>query len=138
MGKHFQIEQKVLRENFKEELNKSKKLSSLRSGPYTVLGKITNTTYEIELDENPGKTLNSLRKHLIEYFPKDATVPSMIKYYNRPQESFDDHRHFFRNLNKTAVDDYNQFISHAESQFTSCAAVQTQGHITINDQKRKD
>ena len=134
MGKELQVGQKVLRENFIKELNKSKKLSSLRSGPYKVLRKITNTTYEIELDENPGKSLHSHRNHLIESFPKDATVPSMIMDYNRPQELPDDHRQFYRNLNKTAVDDYNQYIPHAESRFTSFPAIQTQGHITINDQ----
>ena len=137
LGKELQIGQKVLRENFNKELNKSKKLSSLRSGPYTVLRKITNTTYEIELDENPGKKLHSHRNHLIEYFPKDETVPSMIKDYHRPQESSDDHRQFYRNLNRTAVDDYNQYIPHAESRFTSFPAIQTQGQITINNQKGK-
>ena len=59
VGKELQVGQKVLRENFTKELNKSRKLSSLRSGPFTVLRKITNTTYEIELDENPGKMLHS-------------------------------------------------------------------------------
>ena len=55
LGKELQIGQKVFRENFGKELNTSKKLSSLRSGPYTVLRKITIVAYEIELDENPGK-----------------------------------------------------------------------------------
>ena len=135
LRKELQVGQKVLRDNFTKELNKSKKLSSLRSGPYTVLRKNTNTTYEIELDENPGKSLHSHRNHLVEYLPKDATVPSQIMDYNRPEEMPDDHRQFYRNLNKTAVDDYNQYIPHAESRFTSFPAIQTQGHITINDQK---
>ena len=112
--KELQLGQKVLCENFNKELNKSKKLSSLRSGPYTVLRKITNTTYEIELDENPGETLHSHKNRLIEYFPINAIVPSMIKDYNRPLESPDDHRKFYRNLNKTAVDDYSQYTPHAE------------------------
>ena len=110
LGKELQVGQKILRENFTKKLNKSKKLSSLRSGPNTVLRKITNTTYEIELEENPGKSLHSHRNHLIEYFPKDETLPSMIMDYNRPQELPDDHRQFYRNLNKTAVDDFNQYI----------------------------
>ena len=105
LGRESQVRQKVLRENFNNELNKSTKLSSLRSGPYTVLQKTTNTTYEIELCQNPRKSLHDHRNHLIEYFPKDATVPSMIMDYNRPQESPDDHRQFHRNFNKTAVDD---------------------------------
>ena len=135
LGKELQVGQKVLRENFTKELNKSKKLSSVRSGPYRVLRKITKATFEIEIDENPGRSLNSHRNHLIEYFPRDATVPSMIMDYNRPQELPDDHRQFYRNLNKTAVDDYNQYIPHGESRFTSFPAIQTEGHITIHDQK---
>ena len=75
LGKELQVGQKVLRENFTKELNESKKLSSLRSGPYTVLQKITKTIYEIGLDELPGKALHSHKNHLIEYFPKDETIP---------------------------------------------------------------
>ena len=41
----------------------------------------------------------------------------MVKAYNRPEELPDDHRQFYRNLNKTAVDDYNQYVAHVESQF---------------------
>ena len=107
MGKEMQLSQKVFRENFNKGLNKSKKLSSLRSGPYTVLRKITNTTYEIELDENPGKTLHSHGNHLIESFPEDATVPAMIRNYNRPQKLPKNHRQFYQNLNKTAVAVFN-------------------------------
>ena len=70
-----------------------------------VLRKLTNTTYEIELDEKPGKSLHSQRNHFIEYFPKDATIPSTNMDYNRPHELPDDHRQFYRNLNQTAVED---------------------------------
>ena len=44
LGKELQVGQKVFCENFNKELNKSEKLPSLRSGPNTVLRKITNTT----------------------------------------------------------------------------------------------
>ena len=59
----------------------------------------------------------------------------MIMDYSRPQELPNDHRQFYQNLNKTAVDDYNQYIPHAELRFTSFPAIETQGHIKINDQK---
>ena len=134
LGKELHVGQKVFGEKFTKELNKSKKLSYLRSGPYMVLQKITNTTYEIELDELPG-TLHSQRNHLIEYFLRDETIPSMIKAYNRPEELPDDHRQFYRNLNKTAVDDYNQYVPHVESRLTSFPAIETHGHKTTNDQK---
>ena len=137
LGKELQVGQKVLRENFTKELNKSKKLSSLRSGPYTVLQKNTKTTYEIELNELPGKALHSHRNHLIEYFPKDETILSMIKAYNRPEELPDDHRQFYQNLSKTAVDDYNQYVPDVESRFTSFPAIETHGHKRTNDQKRR-
>ena len=91
----------------------TKKLCSLRSSsPYTLLRKITNTTYESELDENPGKTLNGHRNPSIEFFPKDVSVPSMIKAYNRSQQSPGDYRQFYRNLDKTAVDDLIQNVPH--------------------------
>ena len=59
----------------------------------------------------------------------------MIKSYNRPRESSNDHRQFYRNINKAAVYEYNPYKRHAEPRFISFPAVQTQGHITINDQK---
>ena len=135
LGKELQVGQQLLLEKFTKELNESKKLPSLRSGPYTVHRKITNTTYEIELDENSGKTLHSHRNHLIEYFPKDASVPSVIKAYHRPEDSPGDHRQFYRNLIKTAVGDYNQYVPHVESRFTSFPAIETQGHLTTHDRK---
>ena len=57
----------------------------------------------------------------------------MIMDYNRPKELPDDHCHFYRNLNKTTVDDYNQYIPHTESRFISFPTIETQGHITIKD-----
>ena len=94
LGKEWQVGQKVLRKNFTKKLNISKKMSFLRSGPYTVLRKIANTLYEMEVDENPGKALHSHRNHLIDYFPKDASVPSMNRAYNSHQETPGDHSHF--------------------------------------------
>ena len=59
----------------------------------------------------------------------------MIKAYKRPEELPDDHRQLYRNLNKTAVDDYNQNVPHVESRFTSSPAIETHGHKRTNDQK---
>ena len=59
----------------------------------------------------------------------------MIKAYNRLQASPGDHRQFYRNLNKTAVDDYKQYVLHVDSRFTSFPATETQSRITTNHQK---
>ena len=59
----------------------------------------------------------------------------MIKAYNRPEELPDDHRQFYRNLNKTAADDYNQYVPHVEARFTSFPVIETHGHKTANDHK---
>ena len=64
------IGSKVLLENHSRSLLISKKLQSLRSGPYTVTKHITNTTYEIQGYETPQKRAVH-RNHIVEYFPKE-------------------------------------------------------------------
>ncbi len=48
LGQQLTVGQKVLKENHSLDLSKSQKLSQLRTGPYTVTKKITNTIYEIQ------------------------------------------------------------------------------------------
>ena len=55
LGKAIPIGNKVLLENHSKNLLKSKKLQELRSGPYTVVRQITNTTYEIQDDKTEQK-----------------------------------------------------------------------------------
>ena len=68
------VGQKVLYENHKIDLTKSKKLSHLRLGPFTVTKQITATTYEIQEDKNHDNKRNVHRNQLIEYYPKSETL----------------------------------------------------------------
>ena len=68
-------------ENHPQDLSKSQKLQQRRFGPFTVMKRITNTTYRIQDDKDPTilKTVN--RNHLVEYYPKEESLPPMIEEY---------------------------------------------------------
>ena len=53
-------------------------------GPFTVTKRITNTTYQITEDQNPENLRTVHRNHLIEYFPKEETLPPLIEEYTTP------------------------------------------------------
>ena len=91
LGQHLEIGQKVVYENHRQDLSKSQKLQQRRLGPLTVTKRITNTTYQIHDDKDPmiPKTVN--RNHLVEYYPKEETLPPMIEEYvpmDRLQDDF--------------------------------------------------
>ena len=73
--------QKVLYENHKKDLTRNQKLQQRRLGPFTVTKRITNTTYQIT--DNKNRTVNKTvhRNHLVEYYPKEGSVPAMIEEY---------------------------------------------------------
>ena len=68
-------------ENHRQDSSKSQKLQQRRLGPFTVTKRITNTTYQIRDDKDPTilKTVN--RNHLVEYYPKEESLPLMIEEY---------------------------------------------------------
>ena len=80
LGRPISIGSKVLLENHSKSLLISKKLQSLRSGPYTVTKHITNTTYEVQGDETQQKRVVQ-RNHIVEYFPKEREIQPLIAYY---------------------------------------------------------
>ena len=84
LGNHLNIGQKVLLENHRKDLSKSQKLQQLRLGPFTVTKRITNTAYQITEDQNPENLQTVHRTHLIEYFPKEETLPPLIEEYTTP------------------------------------------------------
>ncbi len=98
LAKPLDIGQKVLLENHFIDLTKSKKLSELRSGPYTVISRITNVTYKIQLDSNPDTTKVVHRNHLIEYFPITGVLPELVTNYVPSQKMKD--LTFYQNLAK--------------------------------------
>ena len=81
LGQHLSIGQKVLYENHREDLSKSQKLQQRRLGPFTATKRVTNTTYQIQDDKDPTILKTVHRNHLVEYYPKEETLPPMIEDY---------------------------------------------------------
>ena len=81
LGHHLEIGQKVLFENHRQDLSKSQKLQQRRLGPFTVTKQITNTTYQIQDDKDPTILKTVHRNHLVEYYPKEESLPPMIEEY---------------------------------------------------------
>ena len=97
------IGSKVLLGNHSKSLLISKKLQSLRSGPYTVTKHITNTTYEIQGYETPQKRAVH-RNHIVEYFPKEREIQSLIADYTTV---YADPEQFYDNYNRHYIDKFN-------------------------------
>ena len=81
LGHQLDIGQKVLHENHRKDLTKSQKLQQRRLGPFTVTKRITNTTYQIQDDKDPTIFKTVHRNHLVEYYPKEDSLPPMIEEY---------------------------------------------------------
>ena len=66
-------------ENHRQDLSKSQKLQQRQLGRFTVTKRVTNTTYQIQ-DDKDSTTLKTVhRNHLVEYYPKEQTLPLMIE-----------------------------------------------------------
>ena len=89
-GQHLEIGQKVLYENLRQDLSKSQKLQQRRLGPFTVTKRVTNTTYQIQDDNDPTILKTVHRNHLVEYYPKEETLPPMIEEYVPMDQRHDD------------------------------------------------
>ena len=79
LGHHLEIGQKVLYENQKQDFTHSQKLQQRRLGPFTVTKPIINTTYQIQDDKDPTIIKTVHRNHLVEYYPKERSLPAMIE-----------------------------------------------------------
>ena len=90
MGQHLEVGQKVLYENHRQDLSKSQKLQQRRLGPFTVTKRVTNTTYQIQDDKDPAILKTVHRNHLVEYYPKEETLPPMIEEYVPMDRRHDD------------------------------------------------
>ena len=89
LGHHLEIGQKVLNENQKQDLTRSQKLQQRRLGPLTVTRRITNNTYQIQDDKDPTVIKTVHRNHLVEYYPKEGSLPAMIEEYVPPDRQND-------------------------------------------------
>ena len=79
LGQHLDIGQNVLFENHRQDLSKSQKIQQRRLGPFTVTKRVTNTTYQTQDDKDPTILKKVHRNHLVEYYPKEETLPPMIE-----------------------------------------------------------
>ena len=79
LGHDLEIGHKVLYENYKQDLTRSQKRQQRRFEFFTVTKRITDTIYQAQDDKDPTiiKTLH--RNHLVEYYPKEGSLPTMIE-----------------------------------------------------------
>ena len=93
LGQHLEIGQKVLYENHRQDLSMRQKFQQRRFGPFTVTKRVTNTTYQIQDDKDPTILKTVHRNHLVEYYPKEETLPPMIEEYvpmdQRPDDFYE-------------------------------------------------
>ena len=89
MEHHIEIRQKVLYENQKQDLRRSRKLQHRRLGPFTVIKRITETTYQITDGKDPTVIKTVQRKNLVEYYLKEGSQLAMVEEYVPPDHQND-------------------------------------------------
>ena len=94
----------VLKRNFLH-VHFSEKLKPLRIGPFKIINKIFDITYEIVNQD--GHTSHIHRNHLVPYYPKEPLIFPFIQNYN--PHSFDNNTN--NNNNSSTQDSLNPFIS---------------------------
>ena len=100
----------VLKRNFLH-VHFSDKLKPLRIGPFKIIDKISDITYEIVNQD--GYTSHIHRNHLIPYYPKEPIIFPFLQQYN-PHFLNDN----YSNINDQIINsDENQFSD--EDQFSS-------------------
>ena len=98
----------LLKENFLN-VHFSDKLKPLRIGPFKIIKKISDITYEIVNQD--GYTSHIHRNHLVPYYPKEPLIFPFIQNYN--PHSFDNN---FDNNNSSTNDSINPFISFSDEE----------------------
>ena len=75
-------------------------------GPFTVTKRVTSTTYQIQDDRDPSviKTVN--RNNLVEYYPKEKSLPAMIEEYVPHDQRHDD---FYERFLQQRIGKLNSF-----------------------------
>ena len=59
-------------------------------GPFTVTKRVTSTTYQFQDDKDPSVIKTVHRNHLVEYYPKEESLPAMIEEYVPRDQRHDD------------------------------------------------
>ena len=100
------IGQKFLYEKHWQDLSKNQNLQQRRLGPFTVTKRVTSTTYQIQDDKDPSITKSVHGKHLVEYYPKEESVPAMTEEYVPHEQRHDD---FYERLLEQRIGKLNSF-----------------------------
>ena len=106
LGHHPLVGQKFLYENQRQDLSKSQKLQQRRLGPFTVTKRVASTTHQIQDDEDPSVIKTVQRNHLVEYFPKEESLPAMIEEYVAHGQRRDD---FYERFLEQRIGKLNSF-----------------------------
>ena len=105
-GKPLPIGTFVLERNFTHVVHFSDKLKPLRIGPYKILDRLSDVTYELLAQD--GSTIHVHRNHLIPYYPKAPLLYLHLRSFMR----FSDTTQFqFPQPTKYANSDYSPFNS---------------------------
>ena len=106
LGRHLDVGQKVLFKNHRQDLSRSQKLQQRRLGPFTVTKRVTSTTYQIQDNKDPSITKTVHRNHLVEYYPKEESLPAMIEKYVSHDQRHDD---FYERFLERRIGKMNSF-----------------------------
>ena len=77
-------------------------------GPFTVTKRVTSTTYQIQDDKDPSLVKTVHRKHLVEYHPKEESLPVMIEKYVPPDQRHDDYQERFLEQRIGKLNSFNE------------------------------
>ena len=110
LGHHLGLGQKILYENHRQDLSKSQKLQQRRLGSFTVTKRITSTTYQIQDDQYPTIVKTVHRNHLVEYFPKEESLPAMIEEHIPSDKRHDDFYERFMERRIQKLNDPNPVV----------------------------
>ena len=102
LGRPIKEGTKVLLENRSKPLLKSHKVLNLRSGPYTVIEKITEVLYGIQNDFTNEKKIVH-HNHIDEYFPKEQQMPKLLQEYSSDLFASD----FYDHITNQQINSFN-------------------------------
>ena len=75
-------------------------------GPFTVTKRVTSTTYQNQHNRDPSNTKTLHRNHLVEYYPKEESLPAMIEEYVPPDKR---HDVFYERFLEQRIGEVNSF-----------------------------
>ena len=107
LGHHLDNGQKVLYENHQQDLSISQNPQQRRLGPFTVAKRVTSTTYQIPDHKDPSITKKVHRNQLVEYYPKEESLPAMIEEYVPHDQRHDDN--FYERFQEQKIGRVNSF-----------------------------